>query len=162
SLQLGARKLLPRTQVRELSRIGSLVWFLKQILRKRRARGEFVMIGEKMSRLLATGGAGALSVPLAAPPPPFPSPRGGIRFFCPVVSTTDGSSGLPSGLSTYSTIAWGSGSDAGVTSDLSLAPSFTQIPGSGPNADKSALQVLGHSGTINVGQTVVLSELFHR
>jgi len=138
------------------------------------------MIGEKMSRLLATVSAVALSVTLAAPAYAFtftqvsgfvrgtetssigPSPLDGIMFFGPVVSTTNGSSGLPTGLSTYSTIAWGRSSDAGVTPDLSLAPSFTQIPGSGPNADKSALQVLGHSGTINVGQTVVLSELFHR
>jgi hypothetical protein len=138
------------------------------------------MIGDWSKRLLAVAGALGVSLTLAATAQAFtftqqsgfvlgtethstgPNPLDGIMFFGPVVSTTDGSSGLPSGLNTYSTIAWGRGSNAGVVSDLSLAPSFTEIPGPGPNSDKSALQVIGHSGTINVGDTVVLSELFHR
>ena len=93
---------------------------------------------------------------------PGPSALDGIQFFGPAVSTTDGSAGLPSGLNTYSIIAWGRGSDAGVIPNLSLAPSFTAIPGSGPNSDKSALQFIGHGGSINVGETVVVSEIFHR
>lgn len=138
------------------------------------------MIADWTKKLLAVAGALGVSVTLAASAQAFtftqvsgfvqgtetssagPSSLDGIIFFGPVVSTTDGSSGLPTGLNTYSAIAWGRGSDAGVVSDLSLAPSFTTIPGAGPNADKSALQVIGHSGSINVGQTVVLSELFHR
>jgi hypothetical protein len=138
------------------------------------------MIVDWSKKLLAVVGALGVSVTLAATAQAFtfsqvsgfvngtetssagPSSLDGIMFFGPVVSTTDGSSGLPTGLNTFSTIAWGRGSDSGVTPDLSLAPSFTQIPGPGPNSDKSALQVIGHSGTINVGQTVVLSEIFHR
>ena len=131
-------------------------------------------------RLLAVAGALGVSLTLAGPSDAFtftqvggfvlgtetssagPSPLDGIIFFGPVVSTTDGSSGIPSGLNTYSTIAWGRGSNAGVVSDLSQAPSFTTIPGPGPNSDKSALQFIGRNGTINVGETVVVSELFHR
>jgi len=138
------------------------------------------MIVDGTKKLLAVAGALGVSLTLAASAQAFtfiqvsgfvqgtetssagPSALDGIMFFGPVVSTTDGSSGLPTGLNTYSTIAWGRGSDAGVVSDLSLAPSFATIPGPGPNADKSALQVIGHSGSINVGQTVVLSEIFHR
>lgn len=138
------------------------------------------MIADCTRKVLAVAGALGVSLTLTASAQAFtfsqvsgfvqgtetssagPSSLDGIMFFGPVVSTTDGSSGLPTGLNTYSTIAWGRGSDSGVVSDLSLAPSFTTIPGPGPNSDKSALQVIGHSGSIGVGQTVVLSELFHR
>ena len=91
-----------------------------------------------------------------------PSQEDGIRYFGPAVSTTDGSAGLPAGFSTFSTIAWGNGLNAGVDGNIANAPSFTVMPGPGPNADKSGLLIVGNNGTINVGETVVLADIFHR
>ncbi len=85
----------------------------------------------------------------------------GIRFFGSALSVTDGSAGLPAGRNTYGTIAWGNGLDAGLDANLANAPSFTGI-GGGPNAGRSGLRVVGHSGTINVGDTVALTDIFHR
>jgi hypothetical protein len=91
-----------------------------------------------------------------------PSPLDGILFMGPAVSTTDGSGGVPAGLSTYSTMVWGNGLNAGVDPNLANAPSFTTLPGGGPHAGRSGLQIAGTAGTINVGDTVVLAEIAHR
>jgi hypothetical protein len=138
------------------------------------------MIVTRTKGLLAAVGALALSLAPAATAHAFtftqstgfvrgtethtvaPSALDGIRYFGPALSTTDGSVGLPAGLSTYSTIAWGNGLNAGVDANLANAPSFTSIPGPGPNADKSGLRVLGNNGTINPGETVVLADILHR
>jgi hypothetical protein len=138
------------------------------------------MIVATTKSLLAAVGALALSLSLCASAQAFtfsqvtgfvrgtethtpgPSVADGITYFGPVVSTTDGSNGLPAGLNTYSVIAWGNGSDAVVDPNIAHAPSFILLPGPTPNNDKSGLKVQGNSGTINPGDTVVLSDIFHR
>ena len=139
------------------------------------------MIATRTKGLLVAAGAVALSLALTVTAHAFtytqtsgfvrgtqtntpgPSVVDGIKYFGPVLSTTDGSAGLPAGLSTYGIIAWGNGSDAIVDPNLANAPSFTAIPGPiGPNRDKSGLKVQGASGIINPGDTVVLADIFHR
>jgi hypothetical protein len=137
------------------------------------------MIAMRTKGLLAAAGAVALSLMLSANAHAFTftqssgfvlgtethtsGPAGsGIRFFGPSTVTTNSATTLPSGLSAYSTIAWGNGLGAGVDANLANAPSFTAIPGGGPNAGRSGLQILDHSGTINPGDTVVLADVFHR
>jgi hypothetical protein len=90
----------------------------------------------------------------------------GIKFFGPNVVTTQATvEGLPAGLPTYRSMAWGNGSDFGVFS-LNEEPSYTTLnctntlpPG---NCDKSGLKVIGQSGTISPGQTKLLSNVQHR
>ncbi|HKZ05658.1 MAG TPA: THxN family PEP-CTERM protein [Methylomirabilota bacterium] len=137
------------------------------------------MIVTRTKGLLAAAGALGLSLLLSASAHAFTftqssgfvdgtethtsGPAGsGIRFFGPSTVTTDGSTTVPTGLSAYSVIAWGNGLGAGVDANLANAPSFTAIPGGGPNAGRSGLMLLDHSGTINPGDTVVLAEVFHR
>lgn len=137
------------------------------------------MIVMRTKGLLAAAGAVALSLTLSASAYAFTftqssgfvrgtethtsGPAGsGIRFFGASTVTTDSATTVPSGLSAYSIIAWGNGLGAGVDANIANAPSFTAIPGGGPNAGRSGLRILDHSGTINPGDTVVLAEVFHR
>jgi hypothetical protein len=53
-------------------------------------------------------------------------------FFGPVVSTTDGSSGLPTGLNTYSTIAWGGARTRGSFRISRWRRPSPRFPGLGP------------------------------
>jgi hypothetical protein len=134
-----------------------------------------------MKGLVAAVGALALSLGLAAQASAItfnyaqlsgfvlgtelPQPDGagdGIKFFGPnVVTVTAAINGVPAGSSTYRSIAWGSGSDAGVF-PIGDEPSFVTLPGGGPNANKSGLLVVGQSGTIAPGETKVLTILNHR
>jgi hypothetical protein len=94
-----------------------------------------------------------------------PQPNGagdGIKFFgTNVVTVSAAINGVPAGSSTYRSMAWGEGSDAGVF-PIGEEPSFLVLPGGGPNANKSGLLVLGQAGTIAPGETKVLTDLFHR
>ncbi len=140
------------------------------------------MKGRGMKGLIAAVGALALLLGLAAqasaitfnyeqlsgfvlgtelPAPDGEAPPNGIKFFGTNVVTTTAINGVPAGSSTYRSMAWGAGSDAGVF-PIGDEPSFLVLPGGGPNANKSGLLVLGQSGSIAPGETKVLTDVFHR
>jgi hypothetical protein len=91
-----------------------------------------------------------------------PDPVGdGIKFFGDAATQVPRAPGL--GLvDTYPKIAWGNGSNAGVF-PAAQAPSFTNINDvSAPNGDKSGLFVDTINGTISPGETVPITDIFHR